>query len=351
MNEDVIQDGDEEGCENGMNMGEDEDPEGCIINEWTENDNDFLPFIEQENICLNLDSDQEWDLDEDCKDKDMKEESFEWPEMSFDEEFQENNEYMEKAEYNDKVEHVKDPIENVIDEEKVGKKVLKLVVSKPLGPYSTDFLGEGCSSWGPYSRDSLNSGRSTALGLWNEETTYCEAKMTEDEEEEVYSHQDIVDSFKEESIEEEVNLEHIDDFIEDNLGQTDNKEEEIYSHENILDSVKKSSMEKEVKLEVIDDLVEDNLGQPVPLVMVKDEVMEEKIKKFVKIKSFPWWPAFFKQEGNIATFLDNQIGHPLEVMDFTDANKEWILSRVHFSKKTASNKAAFLCDYAKISNM
>ena len=318
MNEDVIQDGEEEGCENGMNMGEDED---------------------------------EWNLDEDCKDKDMKEESFEWPEMSFDEEFQENIEYMEKAEINVKVEHVKDPIENVIDEEKVGKKVLKLIVPKPLGPYSTDFLGEGCSSWGPYSRDSLNSGVSAALGLWSEETTYCEAKMTEDEEEEVYSHQDIVDSFKEESIEEELNLEQIDDFVEDNLGQTENKEEEIYSHENILDSVKKSSMEEEVKLEVIDDLVEDNLGQPVPLVMVKDEFMQEKIKKFVKIKSFPWWPAFFKQEDNIATFLDNQIGHPLEVMDFTDANKEWILSRVHFSKKTASNKAAFLCDYAKISNM
>ena len=85
--------------------------------------------------------------------------------------------------------------------------------------------------------------------------------------------------------------------------------------------------------------------------MVKDEFMEEKYVKYVKIKGFPWWPAFFKQEGNIATFLDNQIGHPLEVMDFTDANKEWILSRVHFSKKTGSNKAAFLCDYAKISNM
>ena len=207
VNEDVIQDGEEEGYENGMNMGENEDPEGCIINEWTENDNDFLPFIEQENICLNLDSDEEWDLDEDCKDKDMKEESFEGPEMSFDEEFQENIEYMEKAEINDKVEHVKDP------------------------------------------------------------------------------------------------------------------------------------------------LVEDNLGQPIVLVMVKDEFMEEKVKKYVKIKGFPWWPAFFKQEGNIATFLDNQIGHPLEVMDFTDANKEWILSRVHFSKKTGSNKAAFLCDYAKVSNM
>ena len=180
------------------------------------------------------------------------------------------------------------------------------------------FESRYCSSWGPYSRDSLNSGVSNALGLWSEETTYCEAKMTEDEAEEVYSHEDIVDSFKEESIEEEVNLENIDDFVEDNLGQTDNKEEEfyshenivdsvkkssmeeevnleniddfvednldktdnkeeeIYSHENILDSVKKSSMEEEVKLEVIDDLVEDNLGQPIPLVMVKDKFMEEK---------------------------------------------------------------------------
>ena len=87
------------------------------------------------------------------------------------------------------------------------------------------------------------------------------------------------------------------------------------------------------------------------LVTVKDKFMEEKVKMYVKIKGFPWWPAFFKQEGNNATFLDNQIGHPLEVRDFTDANKELIMSSVRFSKKTGSSKNAFLCDNAKISNM
>ena len=372
---------------------------------WPENDIDFSLFLEEEEIFKDLESDPELEIEkkEDSKDEEIKEESLDlyednnwsgvsfeevkeqnvemekadyddkdehvkvpieiemdletdsecegkgredyneddemekealdlhednnWPGMSFDEEVQEQNEYMEKADYDDKVEHVKVPIEIVMDEEKVGTEALQLVVSKPLGPYSTEVLGQGCSSWGPYSRDSLNSGGCTPVGLWSvgaQDTslnivdvpnpfgaTYCEAKTPKDKEEEVYSHEDTVDSVKEESIEDV----------------------------------------KELILENIDGLVKDNLGQPVPLVIVKDEFMEEKVKMYVKIKGFPWWPAFFKQEGNIATFLDNQIGHPLEVRDFTDANKEWIMSRVRFSKKTGSSKTAFLCDNAKISNM
>ena len=332
--------------EEGKVAGSDHDRATATV--WPDNDIDFNLFLEEEEIFKDLESDHDWDdieTKEDSKDEEMKEESLDleedseddemkkesldleednnWPGVSFDEEVQEQNEYMEKADYEDKVEHVKVPIEIVMDEEKVGTEALQLVVSKPLGPYSTEVLGQGCSSWGPYSRDSLNSGGCTSMGLWSAgaqdtslnivdvpntiEATYCEAKTPEDEEEEVYSHEDTV----EESIEDV----------------------------------------KEVILENIDDLVEDNLGQPVPLVTVKDEFMEEKVKMYVKIKGFPWWPAFFKQEGNIATFLDNQIGHPLEVRDFTDANKDWILSTVRFSKKTGSSKTAFLCDNAKISNM
>ena len=332
--------------EEGKVAGSDHDRATATV--WPDNDIDFNLFLEEEEIFKDLESDHDWDdieTKEDSKDEEMKEESLDleedseddemkkesldleednnWPGISFDEEVQEQNEYMEKADYDDKVEHVKVPIEIVMDEEKVGTEALQLVVSKPLGPYSTEVLGQGCSSWGPYSRDSLNSGGCTSMGLWSAgaqdtslnivdvpntiEATYCEAKTPEDEEEEVYSHEDTV----EESIEDV----------------------------------------KEVILENIDDLVEDNLGQPVPLVTVKDEFMEEKVKMYVKIKGFPWWPAFFKQEGNIATFLDNQIGHPLEVRDFTDANKDWILSTVRFSKKTGSSKTAFLCDNAKISNM
>ena len=332
--------------EEGKVAGSDHDRATATV--WPDNDIDFNLFLEEEEIFKDLESDHDWDdieTKEDSKDEEMKEESLDleedseddemkkesldleednnWPGISFDEEVQEQNEYMEKADYDDKVEHVKVPIEIVMDEEKVGTEALQLVVSKPLGPYSTEVLGQGCSSWGPYSRDSLNSGGCTSVGLWSAgaqdtslnivdvpntiEATYCEAKTPEDEEEEVYSHEDTV----EESIEDV----------------------------------------KEVILENIDDLVEDNLGQPVPLVTVKDEFMEEKVKMYVKIKGFPWWPAFFKQEGNIATFLDNQIGHPLEVRDFTDANKDWILSTVRFSKKTGSSKTAFLCDNAKISNM
>ena len=332
--------------EEGKVAGSDHDRATATV--WPDNDIDFNLFLEEEEIFKDLESDHDWDdietkedskdeemkeesldLEEDSEDDEMKKESFDleedknWPGISFDEEVQEQNEYMEKADYDDKVEHVKVPIEIVMDEEKVGTEALQLVVSKPLGPYSTEVLGQGCSSWGPYSRDSLNSGGCTSMGLWSAgaqdtslnivdvpntiEATYCEAKTPEDEEEEVYSHEDTV----EESIEDV----------------------------------------KEVILENIDDLVEDNLGQPVPLVTVKDEFMEEKVKMYVKIKGFPWWPAFFKQEGNIATFLDNQIGHPLEVRDFTDANKDWILSTVRFSKKTGSSKTAFLCDNAKISNM
>ena len=332
--------------EEGKVAGSDHDRATATV--WPDNDIDFNLFLEEEEIFKDLESDHDWDdieTKEDSKDEEMKEESLDleedseddemkkesldleednnWPGVSFDEEVQEQNEYMEKADYDDKVEHVKVPIEIVMDEEKVGTEALQLVVSKPLGPYSTEVLGQGCSSWGPYSRDSLNSGGCTSVGLWSAgaqdtslnivdvpntiEATYCEAKTPEDEEEEVYSHEDTV----EESIEDV----------------------------------------KEVILENIDDLVEDNLGQPVPLVTVKDEFMEEKVKMYVKIKGFPWWPAFFKQEGNIATFLDNQIGHPLEVRDFTDANKDWILSTVRFSKKTGSSKTAFLCDNAKIYNM
>ena len=332
--------------EEGKVAGSDHDRATATV--WPDNDIDFNLFLEEEEIFKDLESDHDWDdieTKEDSKDEEMKEESLDleedseddemkkesldleednnWPGISFDEEVQEQNEYMEKADYDDKVEHVKVPIEIVMDEEKVGTEALQLVVSKPLGPYSTEVLGQGCSSWGPYSRDSLNSGGCTSMGLWSAgaqdtslnivdvpntfEATYCEAKTPEDEEEEVYSHEDTV----EESIEDVI----------------------------------------EVILENIDDLVEDNLGQPVPLVTVKDEFMEEKVKMYVKIKGFPWWPAFFKQEGNIATFLDNQIGHPLEVRDFTDANKDWILSTVRFSKKTGSSKTAFLCDNAKISNM
>ena len=66
-------------------------------------------------------------------------------------------------------------------------------------------------------------------------------------------------------------------------------------------------------LENIDDLVKDNLGQPVDLVAVTDEIQEENSKMFVEVKRFQCWPAFYNKEYNSVVFLNNQIGHPLEV--------------------------------------
>ena len=80
VNEDVRQDGSiqieaegqEQGCENGINLGETEELEGGMVNAWPDNDNEFLPFIEEENMCLDLDSDHEWD--EECKSEEVIEE-------------------------------------------------------------------------------------------------------------------------------------------------------------------------------------------------------------------------------------------------------------------------------------
>ena len=335
VNEEVRQDGSiqieaggqEQGFQDGINQGETEELEGVMINAWSDNDSDFLPFIEQEKMCLNLDSDHEWDEDNDTKKEECKSEEV------IEEQSKNNESNIESDEYMDVDLDDDDDWPGVIfgDEQNEGIEVQ--IKEEPIDDFEE--------------LDEVKEGQV------NEESIDIEEVLDLDDLDDDYNWSGVIFGDEQnEGIEVQIKEEHHDDFEELDEVKEGQVNEESIDIEDVLATPEESiDVEEVIATPDSDNLIEHNIGQPVHMVSVKDEVLQEDVKKFVKVKNFPWWPAFYTCEDNRATFLNNQIGYPLEVRDFTEEVKEWIINSFKFSNKKGSSKNAFLCDTFEMSNM